>query len=81
MPEGMLTYKVCQVNVSIGVQEHVVRFDISVDDILAVYVFQRTSQLSNPEPDRLFREGLPRYVETQITATHQVHNKIPITEC
>lgn len=68
--EEASTYEICQVNVTIGIQENVVGFDISVDDVLLVNIPQSTAQLCNPESDSLFGEGLSGDVESQIAAAH-----------
>jgi hypothetical protein len=68
-------------NVTIGVEQYVVRFDIAVDDVLAVYISQSASKLGNPKPNSLFGESLSRDVEPQISTSHQIDHKVPIIEC
>lgn len=48
-----------------------------MDDVLPVDVAQGTAELCNPKPYRRFGKGLPRDVETQITAAHEVNNQVP----
>lgn len=55
----METYKIGQMDMSLGVEEDVVWLDVSVDDVLAVDVAQGTTQLGYPEADSLFGKGLP----------------------
>lgn len=55
----MQTYEIGQMDMAIGVQEDVIRLDISVDDVLGVNIPQGTAQLGDPEPDGLLGEGLP----------------------
>lgn len=64
-------------DVTIGIEENVVWFDITVYDALAVYVSQSTAQLSYPESHGVFCESLSGNVEPQIATAHEVDNKIP----
>lgn len=65
-------------DVAISIQEHVVRLDIPVYDILSVDISQGASQLGYPKPNRIFGECLSRYVESQIAAAHQIDYQVPI---
>jgi hypothetical protein len=65
-------------NVTIGVEQYVVRFDIAVDDVLAVYISQSASKLGNPKPNSLFGESLSRDVEPQISTSHQIDHKVHV---
>lgn len=57
-------YEVRQVHVAVGIEQHIIGLDISMDDILAVDVAQSTAKFCNPESDCLFRERLSRDVES-----------------
>lgn len=58
------------------VQKHIVRLDITMHDVLSVYVTQCTSKLCNPEPNGLFREGFSGNVKSQVAASHEIHNNV-----
>lgn len=62
---------------TIGVEEHVVRLDVSVDDALTMDVSQGTAQLGNPEANSLFSKCFSRDMESQIATTHQVDDEVP----
>jgi hypothetical protein len=64
-------------DMAILVKQHVVWLDVTVHDALGMYVSQRTSQLRYPEAHCIFREGLARNVEAQISARHEVHDQVP----
>ncbi len=66
------TYKICQVDVAVRVEQDVVRFDISVHDALLVDVAHGAPKLGHPEPYCLFCKSLARDVESQITAVHEI---------
>lgn len=61
----------------IGIKEDIVRFDIPVNDTLAVNVSQGAAQLGNPKANGLLGESLPGYVKAKIAAAHQVNHQIP----
>jgi hypothetical protein len=42
-----------------------------------MYVSQSAPQLGDPEPDGVFRKGLPGDVESKVTATHEINDKVP----
>ena len=65
---------------AIGVEQDIVRLDVSVDDILAVNIAQGTAQLGDPEADGLFCERFSRDMESEITAAHKVDNEVPFQE-
>jgi hypothetical protein len=58
------SYEICQVHVAVGVQQHVVRLYIAMDDALAMDISESTTELSNPEPYSVFGERLSRNVES-----------------
>jgi hypothetical protein len=72
------TYKVCEVNVTLCVQQDVVRLDISVYYAHVMYVFQCAAQLRNPEAHRLFCECFSRNVKAKVTARHEIDDKVSI---
>lgn len=41
---------------TVGIQEDVVRLDVSVYDVLAVYISQGAAELGDPEPNGIFRK-------------------------
>jgi hypothetical protein len=63
-------------DMALRVQQHVVRFQVSMDDSLRMDVLQRTTQLGHPESHRLFRETLSRNVKPEITPVHQVDDNV-----
>ena len=68
----MHAYKICQMYMSIGIEEHVIWLHVSVDNTLSVYVPQGTTQLGDPESDSFFGECLSRDMEEEIAATHEI---------
>ena len=76
----MKTYKICQMDVAICIQQHVVRLHVTVDDALRVDIAQSASQLRDPEPHSLFCKCLSRDVEPQVAAGHQVDNEVHILD-
>lgn len=72
LPVSGVTYEICQVDMAVGVEQHVVRLDVSVHDALLVDVAHGASQLGHPEPHGLLGEGLSRDVEAQVAAVHEV---------
>jgi hypothetical protein len=63
-------YEIRQMDVAIGIEKHIVRFNITVNDALAVDVSQRAAQLGNPEPDGLFCKGFSRDMKPQVASAH-----------
>ena len=57
-------YEIRQVNMPVSIQQHIIRLDVPVYDVLSVYISYCATELGNPESDRLFGEGLSRYVES-----------------
>ena len=72
------TYKVREMDMALGIQQNIVRLDITMDDALAVDVAQRAAQLGDPEANGLFGEGLAGDVEAQVAAAHEIDDQIPI---
>lgn len=70
-------YEIRKMYVAVRVQENIVGFDITVDDALTMYVPQSAPQLSDPEPDGVFRKGLPGDVESKVATAHKINNKVP----
>jgi hypothetical protein len=65
-------YKICQMNVAVRVEQHVVRLDVPVHDALLVDVAHGASKLGHPEAHCLFCERLSRDVESQVAAVHEI---------
>ena len=63
-------------HMAIGVQQHVVRFDVSVNNALLMHVTESAAKLGDPEADGRFGEVLPRDVEAQVSPAHEIDNKI-----
>jgi hypothetical protein len=76
MPPGA-TYKVCQVNVAVGVQEYVVGFNIAVDNVVAMNISQSTAQLCYPKADCILCKGFSRNVEAQVASAHEIDDEVP----
>lgn len=72
-------YEICEMDVSIGIEKHVVWFDITMYDALTMYISQRTAELGDPESDCVFGECLSGDVEPQVATTHEVDDEIPGT--
>ena len=60
-----------------GIEQNIVRLDVSVHDTLFVDVSQGAAQLGHPEPHRFFGEALASNVEAQISTVHQVNDDVP----
>jgi hypothetical protein len=61
---GEGTDKICQVDVALRIEQHVIGFDIPMDDSLLMDISQGTSQLRNPESNCIFRKALSRDVKS-----------------
>lgn len=70
------TYEVGQMDVTLGVEENIIRFHIAMDDALGMYIFQSTAQLSKPKPNRVLREAFPRNMESEIAPIHKIHHNV-----
>ena len=64
------TYKICQMDMALRIQQHIVRLHIPMYNPLLVNIPQRASQLCDPELDCIFRKRLARNVKSQITSAH-----------
>jgi hypothetical protein len=69
------------VDVALGIQQDVIRLDISMDDALLVDIPQGATQLRDPEPHSVFRKTLPRDMKSQVSTVHQVDHEIPARAC
>ena len=74
---GPGTHKIGQVGVAVGVKQHVVGLDVSMDNVLAVDVSNGAAQLGHPEPHGFLGEGLARDVKSQIASCHEIDDDIP----
>jgi hypothetical protein len=63
-------------NVSFGVQQHIIRFDIPVDYSLGVDVSQCTTQFREPESHGFLGEAFSGDMEAKVTACHEIHDNI-----
>jgi hypothetical protein len=70
------TYKICEMDVALGVEQHVVGLDVAVHDALLVDVAHRAAELGDPEAHGLLGEGLARDVEAQVAAVHQIDHDV-----
>ena len=75
-PRSAVTYEICQVNMSLRVQQNVIRFDVTMDDALRVNISERTAQLCNPESNGILCKAFSRDMEPQITTVHQIHYNV-----
>lgn len=57
-------YEICEMDVTIRVQEDIVWLDITMYDTLAMYVSQSAAQFGDPKSHGLLCEGLSGNVET-----------------
>ena len=57
---------------TVRVQQHIVRLDIPVHNALLMDVAHGASKLSHPKSHCLLCECLPRNVESQVTAVHEI---------
>jgi hypothetical protein len=71
-----MTYEVGQMDVAIGIQQHIVRLDVPVHNTLLMYISNGTSKLGYPEPYGLLCECLARDVKAKITAVHQIDHDV-----
>lgn len=65
-------------DMSLRIQEDVVRLDIAVDDTLRVDISQRAAYLCDPEPNGVLCEAFSRDMEAQITTIHQIHYNVAL---
>lgn len=73
---GVWAYEIGQMDVTLRIQQDVIRLNIPVYDALGVDISQSTTQLRDPESHGLFCEAFSRDVEPQITTVHQVHHNV-----
>lgn len=72
------TDKICEVHMTISIKEYVIRFNVSVNYVLAVDISQSTAQFSYPEPYGLLREGLSGDVKSQVAAIHKIDDEVSV---
>lgn len=63
---------------AICIEKNIVRLDIAVNDVVSVDIPQSAGQFSYPEADCLFSKRLPRNMKAEISAAHEIDNKIPV---
>lgn len=63
-------------HLALGIQEHIVGLDVSMDDALLVDVPYSAAELCYPETHCLLCEGLSRNVKAQVTAVHEVDDNV-----
>lgn len=61
----------------LGVEQDIVRLDVSVNDVLGMDIAEGAAQFSNPETDSLLGKRLSGDVESQVAAAHQIDDEIP----
>ena len=64
-------------DVAFGVEQNVVRLQVSVHDALLVYIPQCACQFGHPEANGILSHGLSRDMESQIAAVHKVLHNVP----
>lgn len=64
------TYEICQMNMSLRIQQYVVWLHIPMYDPLLVDIPQRAAQLCDPELDCVLSKRLARNVKSQIASAH-----------
>lgn len=64
------TYKICQMDMALRIQQYVVRLHIPMYDPLLMDIPQGASQLCDPELDCVFSKRLARNVKSQIASAH-----------
>lgn len=65
-------------DVTIGIEEHVIWFDIAVYDALSVNVSEGAAELGDPKPHCVLGKGLSGNVKSQIAAAHQINHQVPV---
>ena len=70
------TYKIGQVNVTIRVEQHIIRLDVPVHDALLMDVAHGASKLRHPKAHCLLCERLSRDVESQVAAVHEIDHDV-----
>jgi hypothetical protein len=63
-------------DVSLGIQQHIIGLEITMDDTLRMDIFQGTPQLSYPEPHCLLRETFARDMKPKIAAIHEIDHNV-----
>ena len=76
--KGEATHEVGEMNVAVGIQQHVVRLDVPVHDTLGVYVADSAAQFGYPEAHGVLGESLARDVETEVAAVHQIDDDVSV---
>lgn len=76
---GDATYKVCQVNVTIGIQQYVIRLHIPVNNVLLVHIPQSTAKFCDPESYGFFRKRLSSDMKPQVTTSHEIDNNVSVS--
>ena len=57
-------------NVSLRIEQNIIRLDIAMDDALAVDVIEGASKFGNPEPDAVLCEAFSRDMKTKVSTSH-----------
>lgn len=73
------TYKVSQMDVTLGIKQHVIRLHVPMDDALRMDIFQSATQFGKPKTNGFFREAFAGNMESEITAIHEIHHNIAST--
>lgn len=71
--------EVCQFEVSVAVQEHVVRLDVAVDEAQGVDGIQCHDHLGRIEPGPLLRHIVGTGEVHQVPSRHVLHHHVKVT--
>jgi len=63
-------------DMSFGIQQHVIGLEIAMNDTLRVDILQSTAKLGHPEPYSFLCETLARDMKPKITAIHEIDHKV-----
>jgi hypothetical protein len=74
------THEIGQMDMTFRVEQNIVRFHISMDNALRVYVPQSATELRQPEPDCLFCESFSRYMKPEVASCHQVLDYVSVEQ-
>lgn len=74
--QDILTYEISQMDMSLGIQQHVIGLEIAMDDTLRMDILQGAAKLGHPEPHCFLREALARDMKSEIAAIHQVDHNV-----
>lgn len=63
-------------NMTLGIEQHIIRLHIAVDDALGMDILQGTGQLGDPEANGILGKAFPGNMEPEVTAIHQIDDNV-----